>query len=320
MTGTVVLAIPRSGDVLTALAQAVQLGTAALGLLVRYLTCPPPPGTGREELAASYNLSPGALRQGNTALAEAGYLMQARRPIGKSRWQHLIVVTDEPGRLPAEHEAWILLDAALAAEQANTSPDRAHVATCDNTRQDQAATSAEKPHIEPVNPFPPSDDEEHKPSPSVVATVAELRHLATLPPIPAPKEQGDLWLTPGQVLALAAHYPPRYADMALGVLARQGLPFYLAPRVLALMLRGYDTRQLARTLAGVGEGDHPAALARWRLDQLLLAPEPDHVPWRAPSTTLDAPPAPTDPTTRSGSGAAACRAIALRARAEAKHR
>ncbi|WP_067171141.1 hypothetical protein [Microtetraspora niveoalba] len=315
MTGTAVLAIPH-GDVLTALTQAVQLGTAALGLLVRYLTCPPPPGIGREELAASYNLSVGELRQGNRQLAEAGYLMQARRPSGKS-WQHLIVVTDTPGRLPADHEAWVLLDAALAAEQATTSPEGAHVATSGNAAEDQVATSPEKSHIEPVNPFP-AHDEDHKPS--VVATVAELRRLAQLPPLPAPKEQGDMWLTPGQVLALATRYPPRYGDMALGVLSRENLPFYLAPRVMALLMQGYDTRQLARTLQGVGEGDHPAALARWRLDQLLLAPEPDHVPWRAPSTVLDGPPAPADLTTRSGSGAAACRAIALRVRAEGKHR
>ncbi len=282
LTGTFVLALT-PGDTLSALAQAAQLGTAALGLLVRYLTRPPRPGIGRSDLAAAYKLSPGALRSDNRELADAGYLMQARRPVGKGLWQHLIVVTGTPGQLPAERDAWEQLDAALAAEQANTSADSAHVATCGNSADPQVATCDQKPHIEPVNPFPPREDQL---KPSVVATVSELKDLARLPPLPAPKDQGDLWLTPGQVLSLTAHYPPRYGDLALGVLARLGLPFYLAPRVMALMINGYDTGQLARALRDVAHGEHPAALARWRLDQMLLAPEPDHVPWQAPSTTI----------------------------------
>ncbi|MFG1873362.1 hypothetical protein ACGFIV_00815 [Sphaerisporangium sp. NPDC049003] len=290
LTGTFVLALT-PGDTLTALAQAAQLGTAALGLLLRYVTRPPRPGVSRDELAQDYGLSVGALRRDNGELADAGFLMQARRPVGKGGWQHLILVATEPGRLPAEHEAWVLLDAALAADQANTSAPAAHVATCDDTEEPQVATCVQNPHIEPVNPFspggprPPGD----KPQPSVVATVAELRQLAQLPPLPAPADQGDLWLTPGQVLSLTTHYPPRHGDLALGVLARVGLPFYLAPRVMALLMQGYDTGQLGRTLRDVHEGEHPSALARWRLDQMLLAPDPDHVAWRAPSSVIEPP-------------------------------
>lgn len=286
-TGTFVLAFTPHGDTVAALTEATQLPPGALGLLFRYLVSPPAPGTGREAVAAAYGLTLGALRRDNAVLAEAGYLMQARRPVGKGAWQHLIVATDTPGALPAEHEAWTLLDAALAAEQAttlpNTSRTAADVATCTDTEEPQAATRARNGRIEPVNPFPPAD-QEHKPS--VVATVADLKRLAQLPPLPAPKDQGELWLTPAQVITLAAQYPPRYADLALGVLARVGLPFYLAPRVMALMIQGYDTTQLGRTLADVGQGEHPAALARWRLDQLILAPAPNHVAWRAPSTVL----------------------------------
>lgn len=303
LTGTFVLAFA-SGDTLNALAQAAQLGTAALGLLLRYLTRPPRPGTARAELATSYGLSIGALRTLNDELAAAGFVLLARRCVGKGRWQHLIVVTDTPGTLPPEHEAWVLLDAALAAEQANTSADSADVVTCENSTEPQAATCAENPHIEPVNPFPQDADEDHKLS--VVATVAELRRLAALPPLPAPTDQGDAWLTPKQVLGLMAKYPARYGDMALGMLARAGLPWYLAPRVMALMISGYDTAQLARVLQGVHDGDHPAALARWRLDRLLLEPEPEHVAWRPPSTTLDEPP--SDPAAARARGVALVRA------------
>ncbi|MEU8196363.1 hypothetical protein AB0C10_21505 [Microbispora amethystogenes] len=303
LTGTFVLAF--TGDTLGALAQAAQLGTAALGLLLRYLTRPPRPGTARAELASTYGLSIGMLRQLNDELSAAGFLLQARRCVGRGRWQHLVVVVDTPGQLPPVHEAWVLLDAALAAEQANTSPDPADVPTCDDSAEPQAATCAEIPHIEPVNPFPSPADEDHKAS--VVATVGDLRRLAALPPLPAPTDQGDAWLTPAQVLGLMRQYPARYGDMALGVLARAGLPWYLAPRVMALMIAGYDTVQLGRALAGVQDGDHPAALARWRLDQLLLQPEPDHAAWRAPSTTLPAEPA-SDPATTIARGAAQARA------------
>ncbi|HZX37999.1 MAG TPA: hypothetical protein VFF37_06635 [Streptomyces sp.] len=306
LTGTFVLAFTPHGDTLQALTRAARLGTAALGLLFRYLTCPPQPGVVRADMAAGYGVSISALRRDNDLLAEAGYLMQARRPIGRGRWQHLIVATDTPGRLPAEHEAWVLLDASLAAEQANTSGNPAHVATCDDTENQQAATCAEIPHIEPVNPFPPADDHN---KPSVVATLADLKRLALLPPLKAPTDQGNLWLTPSAVVGLAAHYPPRYADLALGVLAKCGLPFYLAPSVMALMLTGYSTDQLTRTLEGVHEGDHPAALARYRLDQLILTPAPETVAWRAPSTTIpiSRPPAPAEQDAAYSRGAAKAR-------------
>lgn len=311
LTGTFVLAFPR--DPMAALARAAQIGTAALGLLFRYLTRPPVPGVGRTELAEAYGLTPGALRRDNAELAEAGFLLQARRPVGKGGWQHLIVVHEEPGQLPAERDAWALLDAALAAERANTSPESAHVATCDDAPEPQVATCDQKRHIEPVNPLS-SVSSEHNPSPSIVGTVAELRSLSQLPPIPAPEEQGDLWLTPAQVLTLATKYPPRYADVALSLLSRQLLPFYLAPRVMALMIQGYDTGQLARTLTGVHEGEHPVAIARWRLDQLLLTPEPkQHVEWRAPSTTISASPASAELMASAARGASAARAN-LRAR------
>lgn len=309
VTGTFVLAFPR--DPWDALARAEGLSTAALGLLFRYLTRPPLPGVSRADLAAAYGLSIGELRRDNALLAEAGYLMQARRPLGKGAWQHLIVIVDTPGALPAEHEAWTLLDASLAASQAgtspNTSPQSVDVATCGDATDVQVATCAENPRIEPVNPFSPADQE---PKPSVVATVAELKLLAKLPPLPAPKDQGELWLTPAQVITLAAQYPPRYADLALGVLARVNLPFYLAPRVMALMIQGYDTTQLGRTLADVGQGEHPAALARWRLDQLILAPAPNHVAWRAPSTVLPVsrPPADREREAVTARGAALVRA------------
>ncbi|MBB2909297.1 hypothetical protein FHS43_000543 [Streptosporangium becharense] len=294
ITGTFVLAHAH-GDPVDALTRAATLSTAALGLLFRYLACPPAPGIGRAELAAGYGLTVGQLRRDHAELAEAGHLMQARRSLGRGRWQHLIVVTDTPGTLPAEHAAWALLDAALAAGRVNTSAESAHVPTCGDAAESQVATSQRNGHIEPVNPFA-SSSPEHKPS--VVATVAELRNLARLPPLPAPTEQGDLWLTPAQVLTLAEQYPPRHGDMALGVLARAGLPFYLAPRVLSLLMQGYDTAQLSRTLAGVHDGDHPAAIARWRLDRLLLTSEPNRVAaaWRPPSTTIaDPAPAPADP-------------------------
>ncbi|WP_433382745.1 hypothetical protein [Streptosporangium sp. CA-115845] len=293
MTGTFVLSFAR--DAFTSLTDAVQLAPAALGLLFRYLTRPPRPGISRDELAADYGVTRDALRRTNTELIEAGLLLQDRRPIGKGEWQHLIVAAATPAELPSKREAWTLLDAALAADRVNTSPESADVATCTDVPAPQVATSPRNGHIEPVNPFATSE-QEHKPS--VVATVAELRALAQLPPLPAPKDQADLWLTPAQVLTLATQYPPRYGDLALGVLARSGLPFYLAPRVLALMLQGYDTGQLARTLAGVQEGKCPAAVARWRLDKLLLDPAPNRTAaavaiWRAPSTTITAPPAPS---------------------------
>ncbi len=163
-------------------------------------------------MAASYQVSIGQLRTGNTELAAAGHLMQARRPIGRSAWQHLILVTDRPGELPAEHEAWALLDAALAAETATDPahdpgdiyPESAHVATCGDATEHQVATCAGKPHIEPVNCFP-SDHTDHKPV--VVRTVADLKALAALPPLPAPEEQRQFWLTPGQVLSLHEPLP-----------------------------------------------------------------------------------------------------------------
>lgn len=329
MTGTFVLTFAR--DALAALAEATQLGTAALGLLFRYLTRPPRPGITRDELAAGYGVTLGALRRDNSELAEAGYLMQARRPIGKGRWQHLIIATSTPGELPAEHEAWTLLDASLAAEQANTSPSGADVVTCDDPPAPQVATRDQKRHIKPVNPF--ASDAETEPCRPLVSTTEELRDLARLPPLPAPEEQGDLWLTPAQVLGLAEQYPPRHLDLALGVLARAGLQWYLAPRVMALLIAGYDTGQLARTLAGVHEGDHPAACARWRLDRLLLTPdpEPNRTPasttlappvWRAPSTTITLPPAPssTTPTVDVDQELAEARAKFAEIRARAKIR
>ncbi|GAB1823545.1 hypothetical protein [Herbidospora sp. RD11066] len=309
LTGTFVLAFQH--DTIGAVVQAArELSAAAIGLLVRYLACPPAPGSSRGNVAANYQVSIGGLRAGNTELAEAGHLVQHRRAVGRS-WQHLILVTDQPGDLPAEHEAWALLDAALAAESAadptydpgDISPNPAHVATCDDAVEHQVTTCVEKAHIKPVNYFP-SDPTDHKPV--AVRTVADLKALATLPPLPAPEEQSQFWLTPGQVLSLMSHYPPRYGELALTVLARAEAPWYLAPSVMALMIQGYSTAHLARALAGVHEAEHPAAVARWRLDQMLLQPEPDHVPWAAPSTVIrDGPP--PDPK-RAGLGAAEARA------------
>jgi hypothetical protein len=309
LTGTFVLAYTHASDTLDALANAARLGTAALGLLLRYLTRPPAPGTGRGEVAAAYGLSLGQLRAGNDALTESGHLMQVRRAVGRGQWQHLIIVTDTPGTLPANHEAWVLLDAALAAEQANTCDEAAHVPTCGDTKNLQAATCDQNPHIEPVTPFSP-DLPDHDPAEpaTVVATVAGLTRLAQLPPLPAPKDQTDIWLTPTQVLTLINRYPPRYGDLALGFLARLNLPWYLAPRVLALMLNGYDTGQLARTLAGVHQASHPTAVARWRLDRMILEPTPDHTAWRAPSTYVPHQAPPCDPVAATARGAALARA------------
>lgn len=300
LTGTCVLAYVHAGDALDALASAAHLSTAALGLLLRYLTRPPAPGTGRADIAAAYGLTLGQLRAGNTELATAGYLLQARRCIQRGQWQHLIVVTDTPGRLPDTCEAWLLLDAALAAEQAaghdlgdHTSPDSAHVATCGDTGQPQAGTCDQKAHIEPVNPFP--SDPTEPGTPTVVATLADLQRLAQLPPLPAPTDQTYLWLTPAQVLTLIGRYPPRYGELALRCLARQDLPWYLAPSVVALLIAGYDTGQLGRTLAGTELADHPAAVARWRLDQLLLAEPPAHAAWRPPTTHVPDQASPADP-------------------------
>ncbi|NJP93939.1 hypothetical protein HCN51_31645 [Nonomuraea sp. FMUSA5-5] len=303
LTGTCVLAYVHAADALDQLAQAIGLSPMALGLLVRYLTRPPAPGTSRADIAAAYGLSPGQLRAGNAELAQHGYLMQVRRSVGRS-WQHLIVVTDTPGTLPATPQAWLLLDAALAAQQAaqrdlddDISSEDAHVATCDDTDQPQAATCDQNPHIKPVNPFP-SDDHRHEQAGAVVATVADLKRLAQLPPLPAPTDElAELWLTPAQVLTLLGRYPDRYGDLALAVLARAALPWYLAPRVVALLVAGYDTGQLGRALAGVHEADCPAAVARWRLDRMLLAEPPDHVSWRPPSTYVPAPTPPADPDT-----------------------
>lgn len=309
LTGTFVLAYTHAADTLEALASAAHLGTAALGLLLRYLTRTPAPGAARADIAADYGLSPGQLRAGNDELAASGHLMQVRRSAGRGQWQHLIVVVDTPGKLPAGYEAWVLLDAALAAEQANTCPARAHVATCDDAAEAQAGTCGQNPHIEPVNPLPSDLDPAR--AGTVVATVADLKRLAQLPPLPAPKDQQDLWLTPGQVLALITRYPPRYGELALAVLHRLDLPWYLAPRVMALMTTGYDTGQLARALAGVHDADCPAAVARWRLDQMLLSPPVQHAAWRPPSTYV--PRQPADPEAATARGAALARAR-LRAR------
>ncbi|WP_066373929.1 hypothetical protein [Herbidospora mongoliensis] len=314
LTGTFVLAFQH--DTIGAVVQAARdLSAAAIGLLVRYLACPPAPGSSREDVAASYQVSRNGLRAGNTELANAGHLTQHRRSLARGKWQHLILVTDHPGDLPAEHEAWALLDAALAAEAAadpahdpgDISPESAHVATCGDAMEHQVTTCVEKAHIKPVNYFPsdPTDT-----TPVVVRTVADLKALSALPPLPAPEEQSQFWLTPGQVLSLMSHYPPRYGELAMTVLARAEAPWYLAPSVMALMIQGYSTAHLARALAGVHEAEHPAAVARWRLDQMLLRPEPDHVPWTAPSTVIrDGPP--PDPK-RAGRGAAEAR-VHLRA-------
>lgn len=303
VTGTIVLAYTHAGDILNALASAAHLSPTDLGLMVRYLTRPPAPGTARADIAASYGLTLGQLRAGNTALAEAGYLLQVRRCVGQGQWQHLIIVTDTPGRLPAPHEAWVLMDAALAAEKAaprtpgsaDMSSTSAHVTTCDDADEPQAATCDPEPPIKPVNPFPPdASPRDAGGGATVVATLADLKRLAQLPPLPAPKDQAHLWLTPGQVLGLLDRYPPRYAELALRVLARLNLPWYLAPSVVALLLAGYDTGQLARHLAGVELADHPAAVARWRLDQLLLAEPPNHVAWRPPSACVPEQAPPSD--------------------------
>ncbi|MEV0586349.1 hypothetical protein [Nonomuraea sp. NPDC050310] len=310
LTGTFVLAYTHASDTLEALANAA-LGTAALGLLLRYLTRPPAPGACRESVAESYGVSIGQMRAGHAELAASGHLLQARRSVGQGRWQHLIVVTDTPERLPATHEAWVLLDASLAAEQAHISPETAHVTTCDNAEEPQVVTSAEKPHIEPVTPFSCDLDPSGV---SVVATVQELTRLAALPPLEAPtNELADIWLTPGQVLSLLRKFPARYGDLALGFLAKRSLPWYLAPRVVALLVAGYDTGQLGRALVGIEEGGHPVALARWRLDRLLLEPEPDQVAWRPPSTFVPVQTTPPDPVAASARGAALARA-GLRAR------
>ncbi|WP_219512851.1 hypothetical protein [Nonomuraea ceibae] len=289
LTGTFVLAYMHATDLVDAIRAAVGLPPATLGLLMRYLTAPPEPGTDRAEIAAAYGLSVGQLRAGNNALAEHGHVLQVRRCLGRGQWQHLIVVVDTPGTLPRPHEAWVLLDAALAAEQAgqldvtgeHTSRESAHVPTCDDSDQPQVGTCVREPHIEPVNPFSSSAPSQT----TLVATVADLERLAALPPLPAPKDQGHLWLTPGQVLTLIGRYPRRYGELALRTLARLDLPWYLAPSVVALLIAGYDTGQLARALAGVELADHPAAAARWRLDRMLLEDDqPQHTAWRPPST------------------------------------
>ncbi|MFD0468583.1 hypothetical protein ACFQ0B_09935 [Nonomuraea thailandensis] len=152
----------------------------------------------------------------------------------------------------------------------------------------------------------------------MVATVADLTRLAQLPPLPAPtNELAELWLSPGQVLSLLARYPARYGDLALAVLARAALPWYLAPRVVALLVAGYDTGQLGRTLAGVQEADCPAAVARWRLDRMLLADPPSHIAWRPPSTYVPAPAQPAEP---DAPGVRAELAAARAAMAEARAR
>ncbi|GAA5076571.1 hypothetical protein HNP84_007348 [Thermocatellispora tengchongensis] len=327
IAGTFVLAFPHA-DPVDALARATMLSTAALGLLLRYLACPPAPGIGRAELAALYGLSLHALRRDNRELAEAGYLREIRRSV-RGTWQHLLLVTDTPGSLPTAPQAWALLDASLAAAaatapadapeaapaaEADMPPQRAHVPTSTAAASPQVATSAENAHIKPVNPFSSSSspsDQEREPGPSVVATLAGLRRLATLPPLPAPEELSDLWLTPAQVLGLAEHYPARHADQALGVLAHHGLGFYLAPRVMALMAAGYTPGQISRTLVGIEAADHPAAAARWRLDRLLLAPAPAEVAqsWRPPAVATEAP---QDTQAAAVRGAAAAREAMLR--------
>jgi hypothetical protein len=301
LTGTCVLAYVHASDALDAFAQAIGLSPIGLGLLVRYLTRPPAPGTSRADIARAYGMSLGQLRAGNAELAQHGHLLQVRRSVGRS-WQHLIVVTDTPGTLPATPQAWLLLDAALAAHQASQrdldddmSSEDAHVATCDDADQPQAGTCDPEAPIKPVNPFSPDPADDAGARPTVVATLAELRRLAELPPLPAPTEQAHLWLTPGQVLTLIGRYPPKFGELALRVLARQGLPWYLAPAVVALLISGYDTGQISRHLAGTELADHPAAVARWRLDQLLLADPPSHTAWRPPSTYVPAPAPPADP-------------------------
>ncbi|MCK2214259.1 hypothetical protein MF672_010720 [Actinomadura sp. ATCC 31491] len=327
LTGTCVLAYLHAADALDALATAVGLSPAALGLLVRYLARPPAPGTARGDIAAAYGMSIGELRAGNRELAAAGHLLQVRRCVGAGAWQHLIVATDTPGTLPAPHEAWVLLDAALAAEQAarhpvddDTSPEDAHVVTCDDTETPQATTCDPQPRIEPVTPFSLDlDASEPGAAATVVATVADLARLAQLPPLPAPKDQANLWLTPGQVLTLIGRYPPRYGELALRTLARRGLPWYLAPSVVALLIAGYDIGQLGRALAGVELADHPAAVARWRLDQLLLADPVEHAAWRSPSTYVPDQAPPADPAAPSVREQLAAARAAMDA-ARAKHR
>ncbi|GIH29070.1 hypothetical protein Aph01nite_73800 [Acrocarpospora phusangensis] len=310
LTGTFVL----SFGVLDIWHSAVQhVSNAAIGLLQKYLTRPPLPGVLREDMAAAYGLTMHALRRDNRILTAAGLLLQARRQVGKGLWQHLIVAVSEPARMVATHEAWALLDASLAASRAterDASPAAERLAPSEDAGSSQVTTYAAKRDIEPVNNSP-ARITGHSPA-TVLSTVGELRDLAKLPPLPAPRDQGDVWLTPGQVLSLMVHYPPRYGDLALGLLARAGLPWYLAPRIMALMIAGYSTDQLARTLASVHDGEHPASIARWRLDQLLLAPEPDHAPWVAPSTVIrEAGPADPDHRARV---AAAARTTMLRAK------
>ncbi|MEV0306463.1 hypothetical protein [Nonomuraea fuscirosea] len=315
LTGTCVLAARHANDSLEALASATYLSTAALGLLLRYLKRPPLPGTSRGEIAAAYGLTIGQLRAGNAELAEAGLLLQARRCVGRGQWQHLIVVVDTPGRLPAVREVWVLLDATLAAERAHICVDDAHVPTCDDFEEQEDGTPAPNGPIEPVNSFS-SDELTHDPARAgaVVSTVAGLRRLAQLPPLAAPTyERTDLWLTPAQVLALIDRYPAREGEVALGLLARAGLPWYLAPRVMGLLVFGYDRGQLTRTLHGVHEAVCPPAVARWRLDQLLLAEPPEHVAWRASSTGAPQQLPPSDPEAVTARGVALARAR-LRAR------
>src|SRR5690606_37462451 len=104
-----------------------------------------------------------------------GYLTQYRRSVGKG-WQHLIVVTDTPGKLPPAAEAWALLDASLAAGQAAPAPDapsiapqETHGATCGGTQKPQVAPCAEKRPIK-RGTFSPLSGEK----PSIVGSLAEL--------------------------------------------------------------------------------------------------------------------------------------------------
>ncbi|GAA3721109.1 hypothetical protein GCM10022224_103640 [Nonomuraea antimicrobica] len=327
LTRTCVLAYMHS-DALEALAAATHLSPVSLGLLLRYLTRPPMPGVARADLAATYGLTLGQLRAANSELANAGHLLQVRRCVGRGQWQHLLVVVDTPDRLPPPHEAWVLLDAALAAKQATERPsdpdissEGAHVATCLNAENSQVGTSVREGPIEPVHhPFS-SDLGAAEPSVSsaMVATVADLQRLAKLPPLPAPTEQAHFWLTPAQVLALIGCYPSRYGELALAFLARRSLPWYLTPSVIALLLYGYDSRQLGRVLAGVERADHPVAVARWRLEQLLLAKPPKHNGWR-PLSLHAIEQVSTDPAAATQRGAPLVRAQLEAARAKLRSR
>ncbi|MFC7591101.1 hypothetical protein ACFQYP_64960 [Nonomuraea antimicrobica] len=121
------------------------------------------------------------------------------------------------------------------------------------------------------------------------------------------------------MLALIGCYPSRYGELALAFLARRSLPWYLTPSVIALLLYGYDSRQLGRVLAGVERADHPVAVARWRLEQLLLAKPPKHNGWR-PLSLHAIEQVSTDPAAATQRGAPLVRAQLEAARAKLRSR